>query len=378
MMRFSLGTAGVVMVLLLSPGARAGGWDLNLARLCQLKLDGTTLDCGGGYNPAVHGPVQDVVADNAAFRSLMSELGVVFAPNILSPADTQGFGGYNFSVEMGWTMINPKKLSGDQNINGKHWFWRAAESVSPTTFKDGDITTSDHDAMVARDRLENELPASFAPTVTVMARKGLWIPVPSFELGVGVRHLIGSRMWGPLVMAKLSLQEGYQGWPIPALSVRGTGVRVVGTPGFNLTIGGLDFSISKHLGIGSTFNLTPYVGYQLLWIVADSEVLDATPGVDAMQQTAQNFNYDPTEINRCQVQDCAGSFTFEDQSNITRHRVFFGLKANFYLASLLVEYSMFASGSKSDEVVDRAGFALKIPDDAGTQHNISFSVAVDY
>jgi len=374
MMRLSLGTATLTALLLTATDVRAGDWDLNLARLCQIETtSGTPIECGGGYSPAKYGNVTNVIADNAAFRSLMSELGVVFAPNILSPSDTQGFGGYNFAVELGWTMINPKKLSQDQNIQGKHWYWRAAESVSNTTFKDGTLDSQ------ALDRMKNELPSSFAPTVTVMARKGLWLPVPSFELGVGIRHLIGSRMWSPLVQAKVAIHEGYQGWPLPALSVRGTGARVVGSPDFNLTVGGLDFAISKHLGIGSTFNLTPYAGYQLLWIVADSEVLDATPGVDAMQQTAQNVGFDPLEMNRCGVQDCAGNFTFEDQSNITRHRIFFGIKANFYLASLLVEYSMFASGSKSDEVVNRAtGSALKIPDDAGTQHNISFSVAMDY
>jgi hypothetical protein len=381
MMRVSLGTAMVTALWLLGAGSAWGAdWDLNLARLCQIKLrNGGTLDCGGGYSPAALGEVDNVVADNAAFRSLMSELGVVFAPPILSPADTQGFGGYSMSVELGWTMINPKKLSGDQNIEGKHWYWRAANSVSPNAFSNGDITSNDPKAMVARDRLERELPSSFAPTVTVMARKGLWLPVPSFELGVGIKHLIGSRMWSPLVTAKLALAEGYQGWPIPALAVRGSGARIVGTPSFNLTVAGLDFSISKHLGIGSTFNLTPYVGYQLLWIIADSEVLDATPGVDAMGASASSVGYDPLQMNRCTVQDCAGNFTFADQSNITRHRVFFGAKLNFYIASLLVEYSIFASGSKSSEVFEKGtGVKLDIADDAGMQHNISFSIALDY
>jgi hypothetical protein len=380
MMRVSLRTAMMVtaLVLLGSESARGADWDINLSRLCQIRLrNGGTLDCGGGYDPSVDGDVDRVVADNAAFRSLMSELGVVFAPPILSPADTQGFGGYSMSVELGWTMINPKKLSGDQNITGKHWYWRAAESVSPNAFKDHDITSPD--AAAARSRLERELPSSFAPSVTVMARKGLWLPVPSFELGVGIKHLIGSRMWSPLVTAKLALAEGYQGWPIPALAVRGSGARVVGTPDFNLTVAGLDFSISKHVGIGSTFNLTPYAGYQLLWIIADSEVLDATPGVDAMGATAASVGYDPLEMNRCGVQDCAGNFTFADQSNITRHRVFFGARANFYIVSLLLEYSLFASGSKSSEVFEKGtGIKLSIPDDAGTQHNISFSIALDY
>ena len=379
MMRVSSGSAMVAALLLLS-GRDAGGadWDINLARLCQIQTkNGDRLDCGGGYVPGTHGDVASVVADNAAFRSLMSELGVVFAPPLLSPADTQGFGGYSLSVDMGWTMINPKKLSEDAKINGKHWYWRAAESVSEAAFAGGDIRSDK--AAAARDRISQELPPSFAPTVAVMARKGLWFPVPSFELGVGFKHLIGSRMWAPLVTAKVALAEGYQGWPIPALAVRGSASRVVGSQDFNLTVVGFDFSISKHLGLGSTLNLTPYAGYQLLWIIASSEVLDATPGVDSMGQSAAAAGRDPLGMNRCTVPDCAGDFTFLPQAYTTRHRAFFGAKLNFFIASLLVEYSYFASGSRSDEVLEKgSGTTLAIPDESGAQHNISVSVALDY
>jgi hypothetical protein len=387
--------ASIMALLVLQGAARADAWDLNLGRLCQLQLvDKSVRDCGGGYSgPPGMSQVHHVIPDNAAFRSLMSELGVVFAPNILQPADTQGFSGFNVSAEFGWTMINPKKVNNRDNqppqfdkdgnqltIKGSHWYWRAAQSVSYRHFEGGDITGGG-EAEVARDNISRELPSSFAPTISLMARKGLWIPVPSFEMGVGVKHLIGSRMWGPMVQAKVALHEGFQGWPLPAFAVRGSGVRVVGSPQFNLTVVGLDFSISKHFGVASTFNLTPYAGYQLLWIIADSEVLDATPAVDAMSQTAKSATT-PLDHNRCQVQDCNGNFTFADQANITRHRAFFGLKANFFVASLLLEYSYFASGAKSDEVVEKAGateaLKLVIPDDAGSQHNISFSIEIDF
>ena len=83
------------LVLSASP-VRADDWDLNLARLCMLKVSkaGATsyLDCGGGYDPNTKGAVVQVLPDNGAFRALMSELGVVFAPNILNPADTRGHG----------------------------------------------------------------------------------------------------------------------------------------------------------------------------------------------------------------------------------------------------------------------------------------------
>jgi hypothetical protein len=381
-MRSSTFTA-VVLCLLVPASARADTWDLNLGRLCQIMTQGgKRLECGGGYTEA--DPVAYVIPDNAAFRSLMSEIGAVFAPNILSPSETQGYSGFNFSAEFGWTQINPTRRIKDPNydtkksdkensnaIQGENYYWRAAESVSSRAFV--------NPQMRDYERIDNELPSSFAPTVTVMARKGLWIPVPSFELGVGVRHVIGSRMWAPLATAKLALHEGFHGWPVPSLAIRGTGTRVLGTPGYNLTVGGLDFSVSKRFGIASTFNLTPYVGYQLVWIVADSEVIDATPGIDGMGRSAKGSSGDAMGLAQCRDNDCNANFTFTQQANITRHRFFIGLKANFYIASLLVEYTFFASGSKSDEIAMQVGMPnMVIPDSAGQQHTINFSVALDY
>ncbi len=365
--------------------ARAADWDLNLARLCMVRLDnGQTMDCGGGYDTS-KGPLS-VVPDNAAFRALMSELGVIFAPNILNPADTQGIAGFSFNVEMGWTGINPKNRSVDpdiakidKNANGEYYFWRAAKSVSHQTFQTGHV----RDDEANNSRLRRELPSGFAPHVTVMARKGFWFPVPSFEMGVGARYLIGSRMWAPMATVKVALHEGFQGWPLPAFAVRGSGSRIMGTPGFNLTVAGLDFSVSKHLGIASTFNLTPYAGYQLLWIIADSEVLDATPGIDAMGQTTAVNKDDPSKWHACSTSDCwSGNFAFDDQSNITRHRFFVGLRANFYIATLMLEYTYFAGGATSDTVYRHAGGTaiapLEIADASGSQHTFGFSIGLDY
>ena len=117
MLRLSRVTCTVccAVLLLFSAGpAQADTWDLQLSRLCQIYVEkGGPLDCGGGYDPVTHGSVKKVVPDNQAFRSLMSEMGAVFSPNILAPSDTQGYGGFSFNVEFGWTMINPKKNSAD-------------------------------------------------------------------------------------------------------------------------------------------------------------------------------------------------------------------------------------------------------------------------
>ncbi len=357
--------------------ALADTWDINIGRLCQIQTEsGRRLSCGGGFTPALaeSDPVARVLADNAAFRSLMSELGAVFAPNLLYPSDTRGWSGFNVSAEFGWTQVSSRKQVSDPIVGDSNYLWRAAGAVSGQAFSEPDPNRRD-DA-----RFQQELPPSMAPTITLMMRKGLWIPVPSFEIGVGVRHLIGSAMWAPLASAKIALHEGFHGWPIPSLAVRGLGSRVMNTPGFNLTVAGLDFSISKKLGIASTFNLTPYTGYQLLWVMADSEIIDATPGVDAIHQSATKAGNDPTALTLCagDVADCRDKFTFADKSTITRHRFFFGIKANFYILSLIAEYTFFASGSTSDQIASATGIPFEVPDSSGTQHTVSFSVGLDY
>jgi hypothetical protein len=372
-----LAAAVISFMMLLPPPLYADSWDLNLSRLCQLRTaSGGKVECGGGYTSQVAetdplDPNQPVIPDNAGFRSLMSELGAVFAPNLLFPSDTRGYSGFSFASEFGWTMINPKKTATDQGIGQPRMFWRAANSVTSTAW--ADVNHTDF------NRIERELPSSFAPTVTLMARKGLWIPIPSCELGVGFKHLFGSKMWAPTLSGKVALHEGFHGWPVPSLAIRGTAARVLGTPDFNLSIAGLDFSVSKRFGVASTFNLTPYLGYQLLWIVADSEVLDATPGIDAMAEVRKAAGDDPSGISQCRHVDCNANFTFSDQSNITRHRFFMGIKANFFIGSILFEYTYFANGSTSDNIAAEAGIpGLTIADESGTQHSLSFALALDY
>jgi len=316
-----------------------------------------------------------VLPDDASFRSVMSELGVMFAPNVLAPAETLGYNGFNFSVEFGFVSANPKKNANAGDPALTHRYWRAAESVSDVAFADETLTTE------ARDRIERELPPTFGSTVSLMVRKGFWFPGPSFEFGFGFRHLIDSRMFAGVGSVKLALHEGFQGLPVPALSVRGTGSRVFGTPGFNLTVVGLDFAISKAFGIASTFNITPYVGYQLLWIIADSGVIDATPSVDATGLTLGKVGNDPLALSRCNEtvsRDCNSSFAFTDQSDIIRHRIFIGIRMNLYVFSFLLEYSFFAEGRDIATVEIPQFGPRQIEDESGAQHEISFSLALDY
>lgn len=241
--------------------------------------------------------------------------------------------------------------------------------------------------------MDQELPGTIAPTIAVMIRKGIWMPLPSFELGVGVKHLLGSNMWGPTATAKLSLHEGFQGWPVPAIAVRGSGTRVMGSPDFNLTVIGIDGSISKHFGIADSFNVTPYAGYQFLIMVTDSEQVDATPAINPYEETARAYPNDPTKWNTCDLNaskgDCWGNFAFADLSNIMRHRAFFGVRANIAFATVSVEYTYFTAGGTDDEINANTisdpndpnapkWKKVIIPDSAGAQHSWSIAVGLDF
>jgi hypothetical protein len=47
-------------------------------------------------------------------------------------------------------------------------------------------------------------------TIGLFARKGIWLPAPSFEIGMGAVHPAGSQMWAGQVYAKAALVEGYR------------------------------------------------------------------------------------------------------------------------------------------------------------------------
>src|SRR5262245_61934955 len=206
--RRGIAIALTMSALALAPrAARAGDNDIVLARLGKLTGSGTTMSVGG---------------QNLEFRGLVSELGVVLAPRLLTPSDTLGFGGFQFTADVGYTQIT----------NGAT-YWRA---LAPVTGPDG----SSH--------------SSTLPTLGVFARKGMWFPVPSIEVGVGVVHLLDSQMFAAQGYAKLGVHEGYHDLPLPSFAVRGAASRLMGQRELDLTVASLDLSVSKHFGIGGTWS----------------------------------------------------------------------------------------------------------------------------
>ena len=161
--RLPLLLCAVGVVALAGEGrARAGKNDLRLLNLCP--PDQNTNECiwvNRGMRGQVLGGMDGTIPDadgQSRFRSLMSELGVAIAPRLMTPADTLGFAGFQFSAELGVTSINSNK-----EIGGRR-YWDGIAKIEPTATE-----------AVPRD--------SYLTTVGGYVRKGLWLPLPAFEFG---------------------------------------------------------------------------------------------------------------------------------------------------------------------------------------------------
>lgn len=295
--------------------------DLVLSRLGTRVMDPST------------GEVTGVVGQNLELRGLASQLGVVLAPHLLTPADTVGFSGFQLTVDYASTTI-------DRGAS----YWRVLEGT----------------------------PDSGMNTVGLFMRKGMWFPLPSFEIGGGAIHLIDSRTWTGQLYAKFALHEGYHQLPIPSLAVRGAVSRMMNQRELDLTVASLDVAVSKHFGIGGTWRLDPYAGWNMLMIVPRSEVIDPTPNIDPLTPGNEK--------------DILLNFVFKDQDNIYRQRFFFGAKMQYYVFQITLEAQFALAGSSID---DRSGTnetctpmatttACDAKDPAAGQRTLAMSAGFDF
>lgn len=254
--------------------------------------------------------------DNDAFRSLSSELGVLMAPKPVDTADSLGLSGFAISADLS---IN--------TIKGDAAYWTDA-----TRGKPGNV----------------------APTLQVMGRKGLW---PGVEVGAGATHLFNSRMWTINGYGKVALHEGFHHLPIPSIALRGMFSRLVGAEDMNMTTGSVDVSISHVFGLGKTVNVTPYGGYQALFIVARSGVLDVTPKTDEY--------LNPT--------GALSEFVFKDAGVILRHRPFVGFRFIFSVIRITAEAMIVPGGGRDGKLAD-----TKVVDNSGLQQQYTLSLGLDF
>jgi hypothetical protein len=342
--------AAVVLALAVALSSRAavaaGDNDLRLLHLCQTSP--TKFECALERDPAT-GAVQRVSVNNVAqgrFRSLMSELGVVLAPRLTTPADTLGFAGFQFSAELGLTQISANRD-----------YWDGVTVVNPT------------------NRLAQR-PNNYLTTIGGYARKGFWLPVPAFELGGGFVNVLGSSMFAVQAYAKIALQEGFHGWALPSVAVRGSVSQLLGTDQVDMTVAGVDVVISKAFSVGGTARFEPFLGWNMLFIDARSGVIDFTPGCDAY--ALRNLPMG-TVVPTCPGMragtndDLNANFTFPRQDVITRQRFSGGFKLKLAVLFFAAAYEIIPAGRSHDETQP-----VGARDDSQKQQSFALSAGFDF
>ena len=310
---------GCLAVLILGSGslaavtARAAPMDPALERLI---LNGATCRTSGGGLPTLtdytrYNPCEP---DNVAFKRLVNQYAFAFAPSAMHSARTTGFGGFHISLEAAYTGID----------SGRD-YWKKG-------------TQGDSNSATA----ENSSPAGILQLYSVKLRKSFGF---GLEIGGSFGVMPKTSLWATGADVRLSLLEGFRKsvpGMIPDVAVGG-GVRTItGTPAMQLTISSLDAQISKPIPIENAVVVTPWIGYQYLWIFGDSNVIDFTPKTDAFttcgygginapgQAAATNGAYSgqPLCNNSGQVWDFNNNRIF-DPVRLRRQRVLIGANVRY-------------------------------------------------
>jgi len=248
------------LLLSVSLAAQAEAMDLAIERLVENGSSCLSADGAGRFEPK---GAQDCRPDNLAFKRLVNQLGFALAPTAMHSARTTGFGGFNIAFEASYT-----SLSSDAD----YWKRGTQGAIDPSTKQ---AATS------------NQSPASLLQQYSLKLRKGFGY---GLELTGVVGFLPQTSLINGGVDVRLAVLEGFRTGVLgilPDVAVGG-GVRTItGTPELQLTTVGLDVQISKPLVIADSSVLTPWLGYQYVWIFGDSGLIDLTPGTSA--QGACNY-----------------------------------------------------------------------------------------
>lgn len=242
------------MLLAASTVAHGEPMDLALERLL-LNPDCVSADGTGRFQPP---GAANCRPDNQAFKRLVSQLGFALAPNAMNAARTTGLGGFHVAVEASYT-----SLSNDAD------YWKRG-------------TEGARDPATQRAPSSNQSPASLLQQYALKVRKG-------FGFGLELAGVVGFLPKTSLVNGgadvRLAVLEGFRNGRLgifPDLSVGG-GVRTItGSAELKLTTVALDVKISKPITIADSSLLTPWLGYQYVWIFGDSGLIDLTPGTNAL------------------------------------------------------------------------------------------------
>jgi hypothetical protein len=228
------------------------------------------------------------------FRLLSAELGFALSPRTQAPATTLGLSGFEIGLDTTIVLFN---------TNQSYWQNGVTERERGTGGNPGTV------------------PGGTQAVAGFHIRKGLPF---SLELEGHLNYLINSSMLMIGGALRYSFLEGYK--YVPNISVRAGVARLINAQEIDLTTVNLDFTVSKSFPLGGVLKLTPMIGYGLLFMNANSAVLDTTP-----ENTTDNIS----------LEQPGGSLYTLPEAPLIRnfhHRLFAGLELRTLVFTFMYQF----------------------------------------
>ncbi|HCF62079.1 MAG TPA: hypothetical protein DFS52_29305 [Myxococcales bacterium] len=224
---------------------------------------------------------------NENFRIFANQLGAAVSSFNLSPPETLGHSAFNFAFEYSAVSVDTSAAVWPRE--------GAAQGRKP--------------------------PVDLLLIPALHVRKGLPF---SFEVGTRVSYLQFSRMTAATVELKWALNEGF--FYFPDLGVRGFATRMLGTRDFGLTTAGFDIGLGKQFALGGMLTLTPYAGWNPLFVDMTSRIIDFAPA---------------RTLEQAQTQPLADTDAFTHVALLSNrsNRFYFGLRLIGYVVEVGAEVS---------------------------------------
>lgn len=231
-----------------------------LAESMDFALERLAVNAGACRTPDGYSSGVEVCEpDNDAFINLVNQYGMAIAPSAMYPADTTGYGGFEISVEGTYTNVDGKADYMVRGTRGK---------PDPTT---------------GQAASENASPASMLQVYSLRIRKGFGFGV---ETGLQFGVIPKTSLISGGADLRLAILEGFRQGVLgyfPDFAVAGSARTITGSSQVQLTVAGVNAVFSKPFTLMETAVLTPWIGYQHLFIFGNSGVVDFTPAENALQ-----------------------------------------------------------------------------------------------
>ena len=321
----------------------ASRWDLSLARFIKCK---TPAAC----EPKI-----------APYERFMAEYTFGLSPKLMAPAETLGYSGFYIGFE---NTITPVPM--DARGEGDY----APDKDMKNRWVDGTAAKWEYPGVM------------YVPGIHI--RKGLpW----SFEIGSSINFLGGASLVALGGEIKWTIFEGYRhGFrgALPDLAARGSVVRIVGQTDADITIIGVDGSISYPFGIGGMVSLTPYAGYQYLWSIIRVEPLIYRDDVGHSDWQTQA---DPNGSDEDELHARYGDLwntTGLSSPNLGRSKLFLGFRLQYEVIALTIEMGWgLAQKWNTSSWEEYRGGSDEVDQDqltteVGHQAQVSFGLGIDF